>query len=294
MSAMAPTIRYATTADGARIACASLGEGPPLLCVPPFPFTDLEAGWGIAGQRAWYERLGAHLQVGLYDARGTGLSDRDRPEFDLDAMALDLDAVAERLGWDTFALCALFNGAPVAAAYAALRPERVTSLILWGGFARGRDVIPMSLPPEAPDLAGVYWGMFVKSAAQMWTAGSTDADEIAEFFQRCVTPEAALRAFATVREYDISELLPRVRDIRRMGAAALDLCSVAAGRVDVYFEVGLSPWDIAAGSLVAEEAGARVAAIDGGPLGTGSVLAAHPALFDEVIGLLDELGAASV
>ena len=207
---MAPTIRYATTADGARIACASLGEGPPLLCVPPFPFTDLEAGWGIAGQRAWYERLGAHLQVGLYDARGTGLSDRVRPEFDLDAMALDLDAVAERLGWDTFALCALFNGAPVAAAYAALRPERVTSLILWGGFARGRDVIPMSLPPEAPDLAGVYWGMFVKSAAQMWTAGSTDADEIAEFFQRCVTPEAALRAFATVREYDVSELLPRV------------------------------------------------------------------------------------
>lgn len=92
----------------------------------------------------------------------------------------------------------------------------------------------------------------------------------------------------------VAELLPRVRDIRRMGAAALDLCSVAAGRVDVYFEVGLSPWDIAAGSLVAEEAGARVAAIDGGPLGTGSVLAAHPALFDEVIGLLDELGAASV
>lgn len=92
----------------------------------------------------------------------------------------------------------------------------------------------------------------------------------------------------------VAELLPRVRDIRRVGAAALDLCSVAAGRVDAYFEVGLAPWDIAAGSLVAEEAGARVAAIDGGPLGNGTVLAAHPALFDELVPLLHELGAASV
>ena len=207
MVAMAPTIRYATTSDGVRIACATLGEGPPLLCIPPFPFTDLEAVWEIAGQRAWYERLSAHMQVGLYDARGTGLSDRQRAEFDLDAMTRDIDAVVERLGWETFAVCALFNGAPVAISYAAQRPERVTSLVLWGGFARGRDVIPTALPPEAPDLAGVYWGMFVKTAAQMWTAGSSEAAEIAEFFRHCVTPEAALRAFATVRDYDVSALL---------------------------------------------------------------------------------------
>ena len=56
----------------------------------------------------------------------------------------------------------------------------------------------------------------------------------------------------------IAALLPRVRDIRRIGSAALDLCMVAAGRVDAHFEHGLSPWDWAAGSLIAEEAGAVV------------------------------------
>ena len=54
-------------------------------------------------------------------------------------------------------------------------------------------------------------------------------------------------------------LLPAVRDMRRLGAASLDLCAVAGGRVDAYFEQGLSPWDLAAGGLVAREAGARVA-----------------------------------
>ena len=54
------------------------------------------------------------------------------------------------------------------------------------------------------------------------------------------------------------QILPEVRDIRRMGGAAVDLCSVGRGRVDAYYEVGLSPWDCAAGSLIAREAGATV------------------------------------
>ena len=53
----------------------------------------------------------------------------------------------------------------------------------------------------------------------------------------------------------VAELLPRIRDIRRMGAAALDLCSLAAGRVDGYYEAGLAVWDYAAGALIATEAG---------------------------------------
>ena len=72
-------------------------------------------------------------------------------------------------------------------------------------------------------------------------------------------------------------VLPHIRDIRRMGAAAVDLCSVALGRVDAYYELGLSPWDLAAGSVIATEAGARVADLDGGPVVAGGhVLAAHP------------------
>ncbi len=91
-----------------------------------------------------------------------------------------------------------------------------------------------------------------------------------------------------------AELLPLVRDIRRMGAAALDLCSVAAGRVDAYYEVGLSMWDLAAGALIASEAGARTGTIDGGPLHPRAVLVAHPERFDELSRLLVELGAPEV
>jgi myo-inositol-1(or 4)-monophosphatase len=89
-------------------------------------------------------------------------------------------------------------------------------------------------------------------------------------------------------------LLPRVRDIRRMGAAAVDLCSVACGRVDAYFERGLAWWDLAAGGLIAAEAGARVSAIDGGSPRTGSIVAAGPRLFTSFRELLGALGAHDV
>lgn len=89
----------------------------------------------------------------------------------------------------------------------------------------------------------------------------------------------------------VAQLVPRIRDLRRMGAAALDLCSVAAGRVDAYYESGLGPWDLAAGALIATEAGARLGALDGGPVRPESVLAAHPERFEELRNLLVELGA---
>ena len=90
------------------------------------------------------------------------------------------------------------------------------------------------------------------------------------------------------------EVVTVVRDLRRMGAAAMDLCSVASGRVDAYYEVGLSMWDLAAGALVATEAGARAGSIAGGPLQPASVLVAHPERFDELSELLVGLGADAV
>ena len=92
----------------------------------------------------------------------------------------------------------------------------------------------------------------------------------------------------------VAALLPRVRDIRRMGAAAVDLCSVACGRLDAYFERGLGWWDLAAGGLIATEAGAVVSAIDGGPVVPGSVLAAGPGLITPLRDLLCSLGAQKV
>ena len=83
-------------------------------------------------------------------------------------------------------------------------------------------------------------------------------------------------------------MLPRVRDIRRVGSAALDLCAVACGRVDGYYEVGLQPWDRAAGQLIATEAGARVTDLAGvgPPGGDTGVLAAPPALHGGLVSLL--------
>ncbi|MDP9101464.1 MAG: inositol monophosphatase [Actinomycetota bacterium] len=77
----------------------------------------------------------------------------------------------------------------------------------------------------------------------------------------------------------LPELLPAVRDIRRHGAGALDLCAVASGRLDAYYEQGLSPWDLSAGGLVAREAGARVEGLRGQPASARLVLAAGPGVF---------------
>ncbi|MRG59590.1 inositol monophosphatase [Agromyces sp. CFH 90414] len=83
----------------------------------------------------------------------------------------------------------------------------------------------------------------------------------------------------------VADLLVRIRDLRRLGSCALDLCAVAAGRLDAYYEVGLGPWDHAAGALIAREAGAIVTGPRGGAP-TGEFLLAAPA------GLHEELGAA--
>ncbi|GAA4163761.1 inositol monophosphatase family protein [Gryllotalpicola daejeonensis] len=90
----------------------------------------------------------------------------------------------------------------------------------------------------------------------------------------------------------LTRLIPLIRDIRRFGSAALDLCAVAAGRVDAYYERGLHPWDHAAGALIAAEAGARVAGLGGAPAGALLTLAAEPALFAQLEPLLEEFGAA--
>lgn len=96
----------------------------------------------------------------------------------------------------------------------------------------------------------------------------------------------------------MTKLIGRIRDIRRMGAASVDLCSVACGRVDAYYERGLQPWDHAAGALIASEAGATVAGLDRSeaPRDVGSgpsplLLAASPPLWEQLAEMLGEVGA---
>jgi myo-inositol-1(or 4)-monophosphatase len=78
----------------------------------------------------------------------------------------------------------------------------------------------------------------------------------------------------------MATILPAVRDIRRMGSAALDLCAVACGQVDGFFEAGMNEWDWAAGALIAREAGARVDGLGGRPPSGDTTVAANPVLFD--------------
>jgi len=90
----------------------------------------------------------------------------------------------------------------------------------------------------------------------------------------------------------VARIVGQVRDIRRLGAAAYDLCSVAVGRIDGYYEHGLNAWDLAAGEIIAAEAGAAVEHLRGGPaLPLDGIIAAHPALVGPLRDLLLAHGA---
>jgi myo-inositol-1(or 4)-monophosphatase len=87
----------------------------------------------------------------------------------------------------------------------------------------------------------------------------------------------------------MAKLLPRIRDIRRIGSAALDLCALAEGKYDAYVEEGLHEWDLAAGGLIASESGLVLSGLDGKP-DTGLVMAAHPAIAEEYFALVRACG----
>jgi myo-inositol-1(or 4)-monophosphatase len=115
------------------------------------------------------------------------------------------------------------------------------------------------------------------------------------------SPALAMALVATGFGYDperrrrqaevLTAVLPKIRDVRRIGSAALDLCALACGRVDGYFEQGLKPWDLAAGGLIAAEAGAVVGGLAGKPPGESLVIAASPELFEQLEWLLRTLDA---
>jgi myo-inositol-1(or 4)-monophosphatase len=88
----------------------------------------------------------------------------------------------------------------------------------------------------------------------------------------------------------LSRMLPAVRDVRRIGSAALDLCMVAAGRLDAYYEHGLNVWDWAAGALIAAEAGVRVEMPEPGDCAVALLVAAAPGIADELLACLERSG----
>ena len=96
-------------------------------------------------------------------------------------------------------------------------------------------------------------------------------------------------AVRTAQAAAMATFLPQVRDIRRIGSAALDLCGLAEGQFDAYLEQGLKPWDLAAGGLIAAESGLLLSGFDGGP-DERMVMAAHPAIAEEYFALVRACG----
>lgn len=129
-------VSFCVTNDGVRLAYAISGDGPSLVRAPHW-FTHLEHDWTNPAMRPWVEDLSSRYRLLRFDQRGTGLSDRRVQEISFEAHVRDLEAVVDAAGYERFALLGLSQGAAFAVAYAARHPERVSHLILCGGFLRG-------------------------------------------------------------------------------------------------------------------------------------------------------------
>jgi pimeloyl-ACP methyl ester carboxylesterase/DNA-binding CsgD family transcriptional regulator len=132
-------VGYCAAPDAVKLAYAVHGSGPPIVRVATW-MTNLEFDWESPVWRHWLDALGDGHTLIRYDERGCGLSDRDVDDLSLDAWVADLEAVVEASGVDQFALLGVSTGAAVAVAYAARHPERLTHLVLYGGYARGRTL----------------------------------------------------------------------------------------------------------------------------------------------------------
>ncbi len=208
---MEPRIQYAKTKDGVSIAYYAMGRGMPFVSMP-HPFSHLQLDWEMPEFRSLEERLAKKRQFVRYDGRGTGLSDRDVTDFSLDGRVRDLEAVADRLGLERFALWAPALSGPAGIAYAARHPERVSHLILWNSIARSTDFTGGPQVQALVQLANADWEVFTETAAHVgfgWSAGE-QARRYAAVIRESVTQEW-VQAFLAAPDIDVTELLPQVR-----------------------------------------------------------------------------------
>ena len=170
---MEPRIQYAKTSDGVSIAYWTLGEGMPLVYTPMLS-SHCEMEWQVPELRSFYEQLAQGRMLVRYDGRGTGLSEREATDFSLDARMLDLEAVVEQLGLGRFDVFAQVTAGPVAIAYAARRPERVSHLLLWCSHARGSDILQTPQGQAIFGLVDQDWVLYTETMAHAtlgWSGG---------------------------------------------------------------------------------------------------------------------------
>jgi class 3 adenylate cyclase len=203
-------VRFATARDGVRVAYAVHGEGPPLVFVRGW-VSHLDMLWERATFRAYFEALGERFRVVRYDLRGNGLSDREVGKLTLADLALDIEAVVAALDLDSFVLYASSFGGPLAIAYAAAHPARVSRLVLDGTYARGAEIAP---PDRLKTIVQMFRAMPEVAAAAMRSA--TNPDKTDDVFRRsqegwrAVTNEVAANLYELGFGLDVTDLLPKV------------------------------------------------------------------------------------
>jgi class 3 adenylate cyclase/pimeloyl-ACP methyl ester carboxylesterase len=211
-------INYCRAPDGVRIAWAKVGRGSPLVRAASW-LGHLEYEWESPLRRHGVQRLASSHTLIRYDARGTGLSDWDVDELSLEAWVSDLESVIDAAGVERFPLLGMSQGCAISIAYAVRHPERVTRLVLYGGFALGgkkRSPEERERRKAMATLMRLGWGLDDPGFRQLFTsrmmphATKDQADAFNELQRRTTSAECAARYFETVGDFDINDLLGKV------------------------------------------------------------------------------------
>jgi pimeloyl-ACP methyl ester carboxylesterase/DNA-binding CsgD family transcriptional regulator len=211
-------IRFCAASDGTRIAFATHGKGPPIVRASTW-LTHLEFDWQSPLWRHWLEGLAKGHTVVRYDERGCGLSDWAVEDLSLDAWVADLEAVVDAAGLERFALLGISSGGPIVIAYAARHPERVSYLVLYGAFGRGRLRRSAEARDEAEllvSLIRVGWGQanpaYRRAFTTLFVPGATpkQMDWFDELQRVSTTPETAARIRRARDDLDVTALASRV------------------------------------------------------------------------------------
>ena len=212
-------IQFCRTADGAHLAFSTAGSGPTLVKTANW-LNHLEFDWHSPVWAPLFTRLAAGHRLVRYDERGTGLSDRDPPDFSFEAFVQDLETVVDALALHRFALFGVSQGAPIAIAYAARHPERVSRVVLCGAFAQGwrkrGNAADMARAQASITLIREGWGQDNPAARQMFTSliiPDATLDEMRwlnDLERRSASPDTAMRLLEVIGGIDVTDLLPKL------------------------------------------------------------------------------------
>jgi len=216
---MDQTIRFVTTSDGDKLAYAVSGSGPPLLKTANW-LNHLEFDWQSPVWTHWFNLLSAHHSLYRYDIRGSGLSDWTDNKLSFEHQVSDLEQIADAAGLQKFALLGLSQGAAVAIEYAARHPQRVTHLVILGGFVRGwatRSPGSERTGRAWVEMVRVGWGArgtgaYRRMFAELFIPAATEEHTawFDELQRRTTTPEIAARIMETSGNIDVVHRLPQL------------------------------------------------------------------------------------